>query len=69
MSCPNIVGHSVACMVNCAIVFLTKLFSLFAVIVLYKPPERLTLIDLTRNLSIWLLSITTTFVLNRWNEF
>lgn len=43
--------------------------SVFAVIVLYKPPERQTLMDLTRNLSIWLLSITTTFVLNSWNEF
>lgn len=38
-------------MVNCAIVRLTEGFSLFAVIVLYKPPERLTMIDLRRNLS------------------
>lgn len=68
MSCPNMVGCSVKRMVTVQS-FAWSSCSVFAVFVLYKPPERLTLIDLTRNLSIWLLSITTTFVLNSWNEF
>lgn len=68
MSWPNMVGCSVKRMVNCTIVRLIELFCLCSYCAL-QTPERLTLIDLTRNLSIWLLSITTTFVLNSWNEF